>query len=306
MSIEGDEGASEGESVRASYAIPASRVWNRLWLMLLIVGLMSLASSERTAAAPDVHWATLGEGLAIGVWDPKEICQDDVVPAVLVKVDPMRFRFATFYFRKEGLSEPPTIVEWQQRTAASIMFNAGQFLDDYTYMGLLLKEGRSIGGKRHRSWHGLFVADPFVSGIKPAGILDLTLDNFSEERPLYREAAQSLMLLDRHGKPRVRRSGKQAQQTVVGELKDGTIVLIKTMGESALWDLAECIKTGLPEVRQALALDGGSSSDVLISGEVLKNFKGVLDIAPWSAVVDGSRQRHIPLPSVIGIFPRNQ
>ena len=274
-------------------------------MVLLAFGLVP-TTPQLTAAAPDIHWSTLGDGLSIGVWEPKEACQDEVVPAVLIKVDPMRWRFAAFYFRKEGLSEPPTIAEWQRRTGAAILFNAGQFLDDYTYMGLLFKDGQSIGGKRHRSWNGLFVAEPNVPGIKPAGILDLTLDNFSEDRPAYREVAQSLMLLDRQGKPRVRRSGKQAQQTILGELKDGTIVLLKTMGESALWNLAECIKAGLPEMRQALALDGGSSSDVLLSAEVLKTFKGVLDATQWSTTVDGSRQLHIPLPSVIGVFPRNK
>ena len=114
------------------------------------------------------------------------------------------------------------------------------------------------------------------------------------------------MLLDRQGKPRVKRSGKQAQQTVVAELEDGNILLIKTTADSALWDLAECLKVGLPEVRQALAFDGGSSSDLLVADNVLKNFSGLLDAAPWSAYVNGSGRRHIPLPSVIGIFPREK
>jgi len=279
---------------------------SRPWMISVIFALSNLVALSAGASAPDLQWTSLQEGLVIAVWEPGDQCHDEVAPVVLVKVDPMRFRFATFNYRSEALSQPPTIPEWQQRTGAILVFNAGQFLDDYSYLGLLLKDGRSIGGRRHRSWRGLFVAEPMAQGSKRAGILDLALDEFSEERPAYREAAQSLMLLDRQGRPRVRRSGKQAQQTVVGELRDGTILLIKTTADSALWDLAECIKIGLPEVYQALAFDGGSSSDVLVAPETLKKFPGVLDAAPWSSHVGGSGQRHIPLPSVIAVFPREK
>ena len=280
--------------------------WKRGLLTLPAFALAGLVISNAPAAPPDIHWSSLGEGFTIAVWEPKEACQEAVVPLVLLKMDPVQFRFATFYFRGEGFSEPPTIMEWQQRTGATILFNAGQFLEDYTYLGLLLKDGRSIGGKRHRSWRGLFVAEPLAPGGKLAGILDLALDDFSEERPSYREVAQSLMLVDRQGKPRVRRSGRQAQQTVIAELTNGTVLLIKTVGESSLWDVAACLKAGLPEIHQALAFDGGSSSDVLVAPEVLRSFKGLLEVTPWAKSVDGSGQRHHPLPSVIAVFPREK
>lgn len=274
------------------------------WTISVICAFSALLVTSSAASAPERHWASLSDGLSIALWEPKDDCQHDVAPVVLVKIDPARFRFATFSFRSEGLAQPPTILEWQERTGAAVVINSGQFLADYSYMGLLLKDSRSIGGKRHRSWRGLFVAEPVMPGLKRAGVLDLAMDAFSEDHPAYREAAQSLMLLDRQGKPRVRRSGKQAQQTVVAELRDGSIALVKTTAETTLWDLAECLKVGLPDVSQAMAFDGGSSSDILIATQALKGFKGLLDAAPWAASVDGSGQRHIPLPSVIGIFPR--
>lgn len=276
------------------------------WMMSIIVGLTVSVVFAAAASAEALHWMRLDEGLAISVWEPRDQCHEEVAPVVLIKVDPVRYRFATFHYRNEGMPEPVPISEWQQRTGAAVVFNAGQFLDDYSYLGLLLKDGRSIGGKRHRSWRGLFVAEPVAQGSRRAGILDLASDEFSEERPAYREVAQSLMLLDRQGKARVKRSGKLAQQTVVAELQDGNILLVKTTADSALWDLAECLKVGLPEVRQALAFDGGSSSDLLVADNVLKNFPGLLDAAPWSSYVNGSGRRHIPLPSVIAVFPREK
>jgi uncharacterized protein YigE (DUF2233 family) len=197
--------------------------------------------------------------------------------------------------------------EWQRRTGASILFNAGLFKDDYSYMGWLFKDGRPLGGKRHPQWEGLFVAEPIVPGLKKARVLDLSVEPFSADRPAYREAAQSLMLLDRNGKPRVRHTGKRAQQTAVGEDRDGRILLIKTTDVVGLWELAECLRDELPTLRQAMAMDGGASSDLLIADDLTANRASpevVRALQSLQPLVYGSGIRHIPLPSVIGVLPR--
>lgn len=276
------------------------------WWVLVLAGWTCLATAPAAAEAQEIQWEILSEGLAITLWESGDRCEDEVPAAVILKVDPGRVRFATYHFRDEGLPEPLAIRDWQRRTGAGVVVNSGLFLEDYSYLGVLLKNGRSIGGKRHPTWQGLFVAEPVQQGLKKAGILDLSVDHFSSEHPVYREAAQSLMLLDRKGKLRVRRSGRQAYQTVVGENEDGTILLIKTTAAVGLRELAECLRVGLPELRQAMALDGGSSSDLLLAPDLLGKFKGERDPSPWQGFVDGSGQRHIPLPSVIGIFPRRE
>lgn len=276
------------------------------WWVLVLAGWTCLATDPAAAEAQEVQWEILSEGLAITLWEPGDRCEDEVPSSVILKVDPGRVRFATYHFRDEGLPEPPAIRDWQRRTGASVVVNSGLFLEDYSYLGILLKDGRSIGGKRHPTWQGLFVAEPVQPGLRKAGILDLSVDHFSSERPVYREAAQSLMLLDRKGKLRVRRSGRQAYQTVVGENGDGIILLIKTTAAVGLRELAECLRVGLPELRQAMALDGGSSSDLLLASDLLGKFRGEREPLPWQGFVDGSGQRHIPLPSVIGVFPRSE
>jgi uncharacterized protein YigE (DUF2233 family) len=271
---------------------------------LLFLALIAFGPTPALSAA-DFSWDRLLEGLAAAMWEPRGTCvEEGMAPMVVLKVDPARFRFATFHFRQEGLAAPPTILEWQEYTGAAVVLNAGQFLADYSYLGLLFKDGRSIGGKRHPSWHGLFVAEPLDHGLKQAGILDLSIERFTEMQPAYREAAQSLMLLDRRGQTRVRRSGRQAQQSIVAEYEDGSILLIKTTEETALWELANCLKAGFSGIRQALVLDGGSSSDLLVSPETLARVPGS-GAAAWRSYIDGHGQRHIALPSVIGVFPRN-
>jgi uncharacterized protein YigE (DUF2233 family) len=278
---------------------PAKLLRGMLRPGVFTIGLAAIAFGS--ISAQELAWDQLAEGLTVTVWKPGARCEDGVPPLYVVRVDPEHFRFGIHYFRDEGLSRPPTIREWQRRTHASVIVNAGLFREDYSYLGLLLKDGRSLGGRRHQQWQGLFVAEPVAPGQRKARVLDLMLDAFADDHPAYREAAQSLMLLDRTGKPRVRITGKRAQQTIVGEDGAGQILLVKTSGLVTLRALAECLRDEFPVVHHAMAMDGGDSSDLLIAAELWPN---PTDARPWSALVGGSQMPHIPLPAVIGIFPR--
>jgi len=259
----------------------------------------AMVASTGIAAAQDLDWDRLADGLDVAAWTPGEGCQK--VPALyLLRIDPEHFRFEVHHYRAEGLEAPLTLDDWHYRTKAPILFNAGLFLDDFSYLGLLYKDGKSLGGKRHVQWQGLFVAEPLAPNVKKARVLDLRTDSFDDDKPAYHEAAQSLMLLDRQGTPRVRRSGKSAQQTIVGEDREGHILVIMSKGVTPLWELAVCLRDHVRGLTHAMAMDGGDSSDLLIGGELA----GSRTDAAWQPLVDGKGQSHILLPTVIGVFPR--
>ncbi len=295
---------SGAESVRPRVQRKSDgRSGRRLRFVLTAMVIGALCSLPRPGSGQELQWDRLAEGLDVTLWSPGARCHEKVPPLLMVKVDPERLRFSTYHFRDEGLAAPLTIQEWQRRTRADVVFNAGLFREDYSYLGLLLKDGRSLG-KRHPRWQGLFVAEPVEQGLRKARVLDLSVETFVEDRPMYREAAQSLMLLDQQRKLRVRQTGKQAHQTVVGENRDGQIVVIKTADVVALFELAECLRDGLPGLTRAMAMDGGTSSDLFIGAEVLANRRDLSERLPWRPLVEGSATRHIPLPSVIGVLPR--
>jgi uncharacterized protein YigE (DUF2233 family) len=271
----------------------------------VLTGLVTLVFAiARTASADAILWDHMAPGLEVTLWVPSEKCGNDVPLGVMVRVDPERFQFQVYHYRDEGLSGPLTIQEWQQRTRANVLFNAGLFREDYSYMGLLLKGGRSVGSKRHPQWHGLFVAEPIAPGLKKARVLDLARESFAEDRPPYREAAQSLMLLDQAGQPRVRRSGRRDYQMVVAEDQQGRILLIRPGKVVALWELAQCLHESLPDVVQAMAMDGGSSSELYVGPGTLKRAPSGTASKSWSSLLDGSGVGHVPLPSVIGVLTR--
>lgn len=275
-------------------------------LRCLCVGLAALYVSAVPACsnAGDLSWDRLADGLAVAIWEPQGDCALQVPRLLVVRVDPDQYRFETYHYRDEGLPAPLTIHGWQQRTQATILFNAGLFAQDYSYLGLLMKDGRSLGSRLHPGWKGLFVAEPTEPGQRNARVMDLAREPFSPQTPPYREAAQSLMLVDESGKPRVKHSGKRAYQTVVGEDEEGNILVIKTVAEVPMWELAVCLRDGMPSLRHAMAMDGGSSSDLLIAEGLLPERGTAATAPPWQALVDGSAAVHIPLPAVIGVRPR--
>ncbi len=270
----------------------------------ILIGMLSLCTAGSAPAAPSsIGWERLTEGLAVAVWNPSPACQD-VPPLVALEIDPARYRFSVHHYRNEPVPDPPDIHEWQARTGHDLVFNAGLFRENFAYLGLLYGNGQSLGSKRHGSWLGLFVAEPTGAGGLAAGILDLTADAFDEQRPPYREAAQSLMLLDRAGKIRVKQTGKQAQQTIVAEQANGHILVLKTTAVTSLHALGQCLRDAYPGIRQAMAMDGGSSSDLSINPVLLRGVGQTAGPHPWMSLLNAGMTGHIGLPAVIGISPR--
>ena len=260
-------------------------------------------SGPSTTMAQTLAEDQLGDGLSISVWNPRTQCPD-VAPLIAVEIDPDRYRFAVHYYQQDGFSDPLDIHQWQERTGHDLVFNAGLFRENYAYLGLLYGNGRSLGSKRHVTWLGLFVAEPAENHSRRARVLDLTYDAFDERQPPYREVAQSLMLLDRTGKIRVRQTGKRAHQTLVAEQGNGHLVVLKTTEVVSLYALGECLRDAFPSLRQVMAMDGGSSSDVAVSPSLRQAMSRAAGVHTGLPLLEGITTAHVGLPAVIGISPR--
>ena len=262
-------------------------------------------SGPLTTTAQTLTGDQLGNGLSISVWNPHTQCPD-VAPLIAVDIDPDRYRFTVHYYQQDGFSDPLDIHQWQERTGHDLVFNAGLFRENYAYLGLLYGNGRSLGSKRHATWLGLFVAEPAEDRSRRARVLDLTFDTFDEQHVPYREVAQSLMLLDRTGKIRVRQTGKRAHQTLVAEHSNGHLLVLKTTEVVSLHALGECLRDAFPSLRQVMAMDGGSSSDIAVSPSLRQTTSKLAGLHSWIPLLDDSITTHIGLPAVIGISPRQE
>ncbi len=270
---------------------------------LLFGYVLTLCALPCVALAENIKWEQLADGVAVSVWNPGETCP--AVPSLLaIEIDPDLARFAIHHYAQEKLAQPPTIEEWQKRTGHDVIFNAGLFRENFAYLGLLYKDGRPLGSRRHTIWQGVFVAEPLASGVQKARVLDLAVEDFDEQHPPYQEAAQALMLLDQNGKIRVRQTGKQAYQTIIAETDKGRILIFKSRDVTSLYDIGRCLRDTLSGVRQAMAMDGGSSSDVLVSESLWPRDQQNENRVFWKALFGGSTFAHIPLPTVIGVSRR--
>jgi hypothetical protein len=283
-----------------------NRFFSSFPLTQILPGIIFVISiGPSTTMAQPLIGDQLGEGLSISVWNPPSQCPD-VAPLVAVDIDPDLYRFTVHYYQQDGLSDPLDIRQWQERTGHDLVFNAGLFRENYAYLGLLYGNGRSLGSKRHAIWLGLFVAEPAEDRSRRAGVLDLTFDTFDERQPPYREVAQSLMLLDRTGKVRVRQTGKRAHQTLVAEQGNGHLLVLKTTEAVSLHALGECLRNAFPALRQVMAMDGGSSSDVAVSPSLRQATSKTAGFHTWIPLLEGSTTTHVGLPAVIGISPRRE
>ncbi|HEX4967355.1 MAG TPA: hypothetical protein VFV44_02450 [Nitrospiraceae bacterium] len=262
-------------------------------------------SGPLTTTAQTLSEDHLGDGLSISVWDPHTQCPE-VAPLVAVEIDPDRYRFTVHYYQEDGFSGPLDIRQWQEQTGHDLVFNAGLFRENYAYLGLLYANGRSLGSKRHATWLGLFVAEPAEDHSRRARVLDLSFDTFDEQRVPYREVAQSLMLLDRTGKVRVRQTGKRAHQTLVAEQSNGHLLVLKTTEVVSLYAIGECLRKAFPSLRQVMAMDGGSSSDIAVSPSLRQATSRMAGAHSWIPLLEDSIATHIELPAVIGISPRRK
>jgi len=277
--------------------IPVAR-----FLLGIVLAMFSEAS---TTGAQTLSGDQLGNGLSISFWNPRAQCPD-VGPLVAIEIDPDRYRFSVHYYHQDGLSDPLDIRQWQERTGHDLVFNAGLFRENYAYLGLLYGNGRSLGSKRHATWLGLFAAEPTEGRSRRARVLDLTFDTFDEQQPPYREVAQSLMLLDRTGKIRVRQTGKRAHQTLVAERDNGHLLVLKTTEVASLYALGECLRDAFPSLRQVMAMDGGSSSDVAVSPSLREASSKMVGLQTLIPMLEDSTITHVGLPAVIGISPRKE
>src|SRR6185436_13362683 len=130
----------------------SNKVSGSIGVALMVAVLLAIPARVSAEAA---RWDRLADGLEVTVWMPGEACAQ-VPPLYMVKIDAERFRFSIYHYRTEGLDLPLTLGDWHQRTKALVLFNAGLFMDDFSYLGLLYKDGKPLGGRRHGQWQGLF------------------------------------------------------------------------------------------------------------------------------------------------------
>jgi uncharacterized protein YigE (DUF2233 family) len=292
-----------GPSYVCGYAL-AKKLLN--YFILPLVFLLIQDVSHPIFAAPAIQWKEIQLGLSVAEIQDPVYSRIGSCTTVIVKVDARRYRFEAFQYAAQSLSGPLSVEEWAQETGALMVFNAGQYYENYKHMGLLVKNGTNIGTRLISQWKGLFVENPSQDSVAPVSLLDLDFDKADTSGGTYPFAVQSLMLFDREGTKRVRKSDWIANRTVVATDWEGAVYVFCTEGGYTLWEAAGFIRDLGLGLKHAMTLDGGYQSQLAINTPYFTSvtygkwaIQGSMSIIP----MPGFKMK---LPAVIAVFRRKK
>jgi uncharacterized protein YigE (DUF2233 family) len=244
-------------------------------------------------AAQEENWRLLAPGLHFSRLEAHTASGSGSPNLFILRISPQLYRFQILYSPPEQKSARA----WQEESNAVVVCNIGQYDKNFNYLGLLVKDGFTwshlVAGQQ-----GLFLAGPSIPGLPEARILDLRYSAFKEEQNPYTQAAQSLMLVDRYGQVRVRRSDKAAHRSLLGQDEQGNIIIIVSEGRHTLRELADFL-TSLPWLREIMCMDGGAEAQLVIkTGDYYFESHGLPQILPDMPWPVGE------LPMALAVFPR--
>lgn len=214
--------------------------------------------------AGNPHWRTIKPGIEFTTFRGEPWCKRGSAEIAVLRIDPARARLRVHHYSRVKGSLPPDIVEWQRRTGAVAVFNAGQYYADYSYMGLLVSDGDTVSRKPHPKFMAALVASD-EPGAFAAHVVDLQLDSAQAGSRRWSEVAQSFMLFDRTGEIRVRKGDHVANRTAVAEDRAGRLLVVTTEGGYTLSDFARLLQASPFELSHAMAMDGGYEAKLLVS-----------------------------------------
>jgi hypothetical protein len=264
-----------------------------------LAALVALAGVAFTVArgTNEVKWRSLAPGAEFAMIRGEPFCRRGSSDIAVLRVDPRRVRFQMMHAAREPSREPLTIVEWQRRTGAFAVFNAGQYYPDHSYMGLLVCDGHIVSRRLHPGFKGALVAGP-ANGGSAARVLDLEHDSLDVKAPGWKQVAQSFMLFGRDGEPRVRKSDQVANRTIVAEDRRGRLLVFTSEGGYTLWDFAELLKRSPLQISHAMSMDGGYEAELCV---VREGFR-YASFGRWKSEDDESAPgAQVPLPAVVAM-----
>jgi hypothetical protein len=191
---------------------------------------------------------------------------DGQAGVAVVRLDPASCRIEPWHEAEFPGEGPATIEAWQARLGAPVVFNAGLFDENRRHLGTIRREGQELPSSPHQVWKGALAANGQEDGEPSARLLDLSVGEDRERADAYPSLVQSMMLFDREGRLRVRRSDQEAARTVVAEDRGGHLLVVVTEGRFTLWEMAELLLEAGWDLEQAIALDGGRESNLRVAG----------------------------------------
>jgi hypothetical protein len=263
-----------------------------------ILGVLAVVTVGAVRGNGRPRWRPIARGVEFATVRGDPYCRRGSSDIAVLRLDPARVRLRVLHYTRQPDRAPLPIVEWQRRTKALAVFNAGQYFPDLSYMGMLVSDGDAISPRINPRFKAALVAAPSGGGRR-ARVLDLDLDPIDARAPGWREIAQSFMLFDRTGLVRIRKSDLVANRTIVAEDHDGRILVIVSEGGYTLWDFARLLQHAPLELSHAMSMDGGYEAELCVHAGTFR----YASFGQWKGDADepSAPGAKVPLPAVITV-----
>lgn len=253
-----------------------------------------------------VYWQSVAPGLELAQVTVFRYIRMGDSTIYFLRCDPRLYSLVPWHYQELEDKKLHDIEGWAGKIPTSVaIFNAGLYFPDKRYIGLFLKNGQDRGSGLHSTWKALLVSGgPGDNAQVPATtILDLQSQSFSVENNLYRYAAQSFMLLEANGFPRVRQTDSLASRTAVAMDDQGRVIVIHVPGACTLYELAELLKASGLQIRQTMSMDGGFQAQLLVqTAPKPRAFYGAWVVTERNQYYEPTFK--LPIPAVIAVIPR--
>ena len=255
------------------------------------------------------QWKTITKGIEFTKIEVRR-SQDLVDILAVVRIDPQYTRIGVFSsYENNGRTVARTIEEWQKQTGAIAITNSAQYMANPYYMPVapIICDGKPKGPRSNPSVRGMLVAEPLKGNLPTADLLDFEFDKYVPGS--YKQGVQHWpILLDRNGKIKVKKTGWQANRTIVAKDKSGKILLMTSENNYfTLYNLGLFLKEsnsrkdGGLRVHTAMNLDGGAEANMSVK---TKDFSYVR-YGPFEGNQGFSLFNFkVKIPGAIGVFTR--
>lgn len=274
-----------------------SRPLHARWILPVVVVVAGFAIWHQVRS---LDFRSVAPGMEFALLRGEPFCRRGSAAIAVLRVDPAITRLRVRHHDRSARGAPPSVVDWQRETGAPVVFNAGQYYPDHRYMGLLVSGGEILSDRLHPEFMAALVASP-TGGGPEARVLDLSREPLDPRAPGWGEVAQSFMLFDVSGAPRVRRSDRVANRTAVAEDRHGRLLVFVTEGGYTLADLVTLLQRYPLELTHAMSMDGGLEAELVVA---TRGFR-YASFGAWPESGEASAPGAMtPLPTVITLEPR--
>lgn len=218
---------------------------------------LNVPQPTETAANLDTGWATLRPGLERRTILYKTSEGEPLESVYILRIDPANFRFDVGYHP----GQPQSLIDWQAETGALIVVNGGFFTAEFAATGAIVVNGLA-SGTSYQDFGGMFTVTAEGPGLRwlpqrpydPGEGIVAGLQSF----PMLIAAGGQLAYTDE--------DNQRDRRTVIGQDRDGRMLFVlATTGTFSLYQTARFLSESDLNVDQALNLDGGTSTGLVLA-----------------------------------------